>query len=53
MKVVGIDLGSREVKIAVMEDMKLLKKLKVSTVSFYRDYCPYDRKILVDLKKLG
>ncbi|WP_319371663.1 acyl-CoA dehydratase activase [uncultured Ilyobacter sp.] len=53
MKVVGIDLGSREVKIAVMEDMKLLKKLKVSTVSFYRDYCSYDGKILVDLKKLG
>ncbi|WP_320047946.1 acyl-CoA dehydratase activase [uncultured Ilyobacter sp.] len=53
MKVVGIDLGSREVKIAVMEEMKLLKKLKVSTVSFYRDYCSYDGKILVDLKKLG
>ncbi|WP_319201126.1 acyl-CoA dehydratase activase [uncultured Ilyobacter sp.] len=53
MKVVGIDLGSREVKIAVMEDMKLLKKLKVSTVSFYRDYCTYDGKIQVDLEKLG
>ena len=53
MKVVGIDLGSREVKIVLMEDMKLLKKLKISTVSFYRDYCSYDGKILVDLNKLG
>ncbi len=53
MKVVGIDLGSREVKIAIMENMKLVKKLKVSTVSFYRDYCSYDGKILVDMKKLG
>ena len=53
MKVVGIDLGSREVKIVIMEDMILLKKLKVSTVSFYRDYCTYDGKIQVDLEKLG
>ncbi|WP_372713944.1 acyl-CoA dehydratase activase [Ilyobacter sp.] len=53
MKVVGIDLGSREVKIVIMEDMRLLKKLKVSTVSFYRDYCTYDGKIQVDLEKLG
>jgi predicted CoA-substrate-specific enzyme activase len=53
VKVVGIDLGSREVKIVIMEDMRLLKKLKVSTVSFYRDYCTYDGKIQVDLEKLG
>lgn len=53
MRVLGIDLGSREVKIAVMEDNKIIKKQKVSTMSFYRDYCSYDGKITVDLKKLN
>ncbi|MCT4509320.1 MAG: acyl-CoA dehydratase activase [Tepidibacter sp.] len=53
MKVLGIDLGSREVKIAVMEDNKIIKTLKVSTMSFYRDYCNYDGKVTVDLDKLN
>ncbi|QZY55234.1 acyl-CoA dehydratase activase [Crassaminicella profunda] len=53
MRILGIDLGSREVKIAVMEDKKLIKKMRVSTMSFYRDYCNYDGKVIVDLKKLG
>lgn len=53
MRVLGIDLGSREVKIAVMEDNKIIKKQKVSTMSFYRDYCSYDGKVTVDLKKLN
>jgi len=53
MRVLGIDLGSREVKIAVMEDYKIVEKRKVSTMSFYRDYCNYDGKIIVDLEKLN
>lgn len=53
MRVLGIDLGSREVKIAVMEDNKIVEKRKVSTMSFYRDYCNYDGKIIVDLEKLN
>lgn len=53
MRTLGIDLGSREVKIAVMEDNNIVKKQKVSTMSFYRDYCSYDGKIIVDLKKLN
>ncbi|MGB6127410.1 MAG: acyl-CoA dehydratase activase [Psychrilyobacter sp.] len=52
-KIVGIDLGSREVKIIVTEDKKIVLKKKISTVSFYRDYCQYQNKIIVDLKKLG
>lgn len=52
MKVVGIDLGSRAVKIAIMEDGKLIKKKKISTMSFYRDYCRYDGKLIVDLERL-
>lgn len=53
MKIVGIDLGSREVKIAIMENGTLVKKFKISTVSFYRDYCSYNGKIQVDFNKLG
>lgn len=53
MRVLGIDLGSREVKIALMENNEIIKKLKISTMSFYRDYCTYNGKIIVDLKKLN
>lgn len=53
MRVLGIDLGSREVKIVVMEDNKIIKKQKISTMSFYRDYCSYDGKITLNLKKLN
>lgn len=52
MRILGIDLGSREVKIVVMEDNKIIKKMKVSTMSFYRDYCSFDGKVVVDLNKL-
>ena len=52
-KIVGIDLGSREVKIIVTENKKIVMRKKISTVSFYRDYCKYKDKIIVDLKKLG
>ncbi|SHJ99682.1 acyl-CoA dehydratase activase [Tepidibacter formicigenes] len=52
MNVLGIDLGSREVKIVLMKDEKIVKKQKISTMSFYRDYCTFDGKITVDLKKL-
>lgn len=53
MRVLGIDMGSREVKIVMMEDRKILTKKKVSTMSFYRDYCSYDQKIIVDADKLA
>ena len=52
MRVLGIDLGSREVKIVLMEDNKIIQKKKVSTMSFYRDYCNFDGKVIVDLEKL-
>lgn len=52
MKILGIDLGSREVKIVVMEDNTLVIKKKISTMKFYRDYCHMDGKIVVDLDKL-
>ncbi|MBW6409639.1 acyl-CoA dehydratase activase [Clostridium weizhouense] len=53
MRILGIDLGSREVKIVLMEDNKIIKKKKISTMSFYRDYCSFDGKVVVDLEKLN
>lgn len=52
MRVLGIDLGSREVKIVLMEDHRILQKEKVTTMSFYRDYCNFNGKVIVDLGKL-
>ncbi|MBN2794948.1 MAG: 2-hydroxyglutaryl-CoA dehydratase [Clostridia bacterium] len=52
MRVLGIDMGSREVKIIMMEDHKIIFRKKVSTMSFYRDYCSYNQKIIVDVDKL-
>ena len=52
MRVLGIDLGSREVKIVLIEDNKIIQKNKVSTMSFYRNYCKFNGKIIVDLEKL-
>lgn len=53
MLVLGIDLGSREVKIVLMENNKIIQKKKISTMSFYRDYCKFDGKVIVDLEKLN
>lgn len=53
MRKLGIDLGSREVKIIVMEGEVVVQKFKVSTMKFYRDYCNYDGKIVVNLDKLN
>lgn len=52
MRILGIDLGSREVKIALIENDKIVLKKKISTMSFYKNYCYYDGKINVDLEKL-
>ena len=52
MRVLGIDLGSREVKIVLMEDNKIIQKKKVSTMSFYRDFCDFNGKVIVNLEKL-
>lgn len=53
MKILGIDLGSRKVKIVIMEQGKIIKKFMVNTMSFYKDYCSYDGKVMVDLNKLN
>ncbi|MGL5084968.1 MAG: acyl-CoA dehydratase activase [Clostridium sp.] len=53
MRILGIDLGSREVKIVLMEDNSIIQKRKISTMKFYRDYCNFDGKVIVDLEKLN
>lgn len=53
MRILGIDLGSREVKIVLMESSRIIEKKKVSTMSFYRDYCSFDGRVVVNLEKLG
>ncbi len=52
MRVLGIDLGSREVKIVLMDNYEIVYKKKVSTMSFYRDYCSFDEKVIVNIDKL-
>lgn len=53
MRILGIDLGSREVKYVLMENNNILHRNKVSTMSFYKEYCNFDGKVIVDLEKLG
>ncbi len=53
MRVLGIDLGSREVKIVLMENGKISDKIKIGTMSFYRDFCSYSDRIIVDIGRLG
>lgn len=53
MRTLGIDLGSREVKIVEFEKSSIIKKIKIGTMTFYRDYCSFNGRIMVDLDKLG
>lgn len=54
MRVLGIDLGSRRVKICQMKNGIIEKQDKFGTVDFYKNYCKnIDGKIQVDFEKLG
>ncbi|EGD47920.1 CoA-substrate-specific enzyme activase [Ruminiclostridium papyrosolvens DSM 2782] len=54
MKILGIDLGSREVKIVLMDKNSIIHKQKISTMTFYKNYCLYKNgKLEVDIKNLG
>lgn len=48
-----MDLGSREVKIVIMENEHIVFRNKISTMIFYRDFCSYDGKMIVNLEKLN
>jgi predicted CoA-substrate-specific enzyme activase len=49
----GIDLGSREIKIVTMQNGEIIQKNKISTMDFYRNYCDYNGKLTVDLERLN
>jgi len=54
MRLLGIDLGSRAVKLAIFEEDKLAESRIYDTAAFYRDYCTNaNQKISVDFAKLG
>ena len=52
MRIIGIDLGSRSVKIVVFEKITLLKRECLIHL-FYRNYCSIiEGKISIDFNKL-
>jgi predicted CoA-substrate-specific enzyme activase len=53
MKVLGIDLGSRDVKIVLMDNGIIIDKKKISTMYFYKNFCTYKDKLKLDMEKLG
>lgn len=54
MRVLGIDLGSRFVKMIVMRDMEIVHEQKISTMHFYRDFSTViNGEIALQLDKCG
>lgn len=54
MRILGIDLGSRAVKIAVFENEELSSDRVIDTAGFYRDYCRNaGGRIDIDFERLG
>jgi predicted CoA-substrate-specific enzyme activase len=53
VKKLGIDLGSRQVKLIMMDEDRIIEKFMISTMSFYKNYCSYDGKLMVSLDKLN
>jgi predicted CoA-substrate-specific enzyme activase len=39
MRILGLDCGSRYVKMVILENGEILEKKQVSTINFYKDYC--------------
>lgn len=56
MRILGLDLGSRQVKMALMADGQLIKKTAWHTAYFYRNFCKPSQKGMglgLDLDALG
>jgi predicted CoA-substrate-specific enzyme activase len=53
MKILGIDLGSREVKMVLFENGHILKTSKMSTMAFYKECCTYEGAIKVHEEKIN
>ena len=52
VKILGIDMGSREVKIVQLENGIIKNKIKMSTMKFYKEYCEYKEKLTFKKEKL-
>ncbi len=54
MTVLGLDLGSRKVKLCVLKEGQVVKKESWHTANFYRNYCTAGKEgaLSVDLKQL-
>ncbi|NLP13255.1 MAG: 2-hydroxyglutaryl-CoA dehydratase [Clostridium sp.] len=53
MRILGIDLGSRAVKLALFEEERLVESRIYDTAVFYRDYCTNtNQKISIDFGRL-
>lgn len=53
MSLLGIDIGSREVKIATVDPSGSVHLKKLSTAGFYKHYCKQQEGIVVDFEALG
>ncbi|MDP4094468.1 MAG: acyl-CoA dehydratase activase [Bacillota bacterium] len=54
MRVLGIDLGSRSVKMVLMQDNNIAQTQIFDTAAFYRECCSsVDGKIHIDIERLG
>lgn len=50
----GIDLGSRQVKLVLMDNNKIMKTMQYDTISFYKSFATKrGNKLLVDFQKIG
>ncbi|HPD00378.1 MAG TPA: acyl-CoA dehydratase activase [Acetivibrio sp.] len=54
MRLLGIDLGSRAVKMALFEEDRLIESRIYDTAAFYRDYCKNtNQRISIDFDRLN
>lgn len=54
MNILGIDMGSRSVKIAMFDESKMIFSKIIDTSEFYMDYCiNSNNKVSVDFERLG
>lgn len=53
MRVVGIDIGSRDSKIVMTSDGEIVYKNSFSTLNFYKNHCKFDEKLIFNSASLG
>ena len=53
MRILGIDIGSRETKFAIMENEMIVHLESISTMKFYKEYCTQNEGIIFKDKFLN